>query len=1267
MNKPGKTSFALLVVLTALALMPLEALREQVGLAQVSPEPMPSFSPPETLAPGTTLSIDGSPTMEPINESLEASFEARYPGSDIILSSSGAQSALAALQAGQIDLAALGRPLSEAEMAQGLMLITVSREKIAIIVGDQNPFSGDITSEQFVQIFRGEITNWAQLGGQDQPIRFIDRPENSDIRQAFSEYAIFKTAAFTTGENAIQVDEDSTVAVVRELGDDGISYAIASEVENQQNVRVLSLHGTLPDNDLYPYSEPRGYVYRGEPSIAIEAFLGHANNSPEGQQAVAEAKDLESASVATADILPGVIAVNPNGQTIVRGTADGQLEWLNSQGEPTGVVREAHRGQVTGVAFSPDGQFLVSSGADGSILRWDPQGNAIGDPIQASDEPVTSLMVSPDGQSIISGANNGVVQKWSLSDGAPQGNPIQVNGGPVRDLTFAPDGQTLLTGGADGAVSLWNIDGSLVGKASDVHEGGVTALTTSPDGQLIVSGGNDGAVQFWNAAGSPQGDPIAAHDGAVIDIDFSPDGQTLATIGRDGLLKQWDRNGSPIEVATVPLDEPAAALDYTPEGDLVTSQPNGNLDLRDRFGQPISDAEAAATDDSPFQLPPIVDRVFRGLGLAPESTWWILAAVPLLLIGSGVIWSLLGNKSRPPEEEPDREELEDEEPGEAEAEAERPEIEVTAESVFLAEQDQDFGEDEFDLQPSLGEAASFIDSTDDTYPTGDDDIPPSSGFVDSGLADSELLESAESKEASDRLAQARTALTEGKRLQQEARYEEALSYFNNALEAVEVERYKALSTDASLGGVSALLAAATAGRGSALSMLGQTDSALSSFDHVLEIDERNLEAWIGKGRMLMELGRLDEALFSFDQALDIAPESWEAWAGKGHVLQQLNRQSEGQSCLQKAAELSGSEGLDTVSPPLSPAPSPSPTLPMPPRPPSPVPVTAVEPDIPPELLAAIETLPNEGEIIDDAVSGVPLPADMQAVVEDLRDDPESSDGALTSAIAPGLSAASPAIRKPLNPEDAELPPPEELDEVIEALQDSSESTFSGDVSFSPPAAPPAPSRPPASTPIELESRVKADNPDASKAADPTTTSNRPPNRPDAGNASANEAFAGDALASAPPTVRGVLQGIPPDSLDDFDPPSETVPKPSPISPVQPKPPTQAVAQQLTQPALRLSIEGDRLYAVWSLAEDAKLTAKQSGGIQFTLRLYDVSQTGSNQLGQPVTTQVCPELAEDWYLSIPACDRAYVAEVGYRGVEDAWFSLAISEPLHVPCG
>ncbi|MEM6425001.1 MAG: substrate-binding domain-containing protein, partial [Cyanobacteria bacterium P01_D01_bin.128] len=213
--------------------------------------------------------------MTVVSRTLEQQLEASAD-SDIQVQSVDASAALELMDSGQVDFAAISRPLTDAERAQGWQEETLTREKIAVVIGADNPFQGELTFDQFVDIFRGDLANWSAVGGPDVPIRFLDRPADSDSRVSLSQYEIFKTAPFETGDNTTVLSADDTAELATQLEADGIGYAIASQVLNQSDLRVVPMDGVLPDSDLYPYSQPRNLVYKGTLSPAAQAFLEFA-------------------------------------------------------------------------------------------------------------------------------------------------------------------------------------------------------------------------------------------------------------------------------------------------------------------------------------------------------------------------------------------------------------------------------------------------------------------------------------------------------------------------------------------------------------------------------------------------------------------------------------------------------------------------------------------------------------------------------------------------------------------------------------------------------------------------------------------------------------------------------------------------------------------------------------------------------------------------------------------------------------------------------
>ncbi|MCC5606531.1 DUF4912 domain-containing protein, partial [Nostoc sp. CHAB 5834] len=280
-------------------------------LAQSQPE-TPSLTLPQTVQNGRPVKIDGSSSLAAINQSMKENFEKQFSGAKLEVAANGTDRALKDLLDGKIDIVAMGRGLTPAEKAQGLEQNVLHREKIAIVVGADNPFKGNLTNRQFARIFRGKITNWSQLGGTSGKIRLIDHPNTSETRNTFRTYPAFKTAKFATGANATQLTENNTAEIIKQLGKDGISYVLANQVSKLKGVRVLQLDQTLPDDEKYPFSQPLVYVYKKNPSSSIVEFIGFIASS--GKNAVEQGRTAEAEAIAT-NLLQPALTASPSAQT----------------------------------------------------------------------------------------------------------------------------------------------------------------------------------------------------------------------------------------------------------------------------------------------------------------------------------------------------------------------------------------------------------------------------------------------------------------------------------------------------------------------------------------------------------------------------------------------------------------------------------------------------------------------------------------------------------------------------------------------------------------------------------------------------------------------------------------------------------------------------------------------------------------------------------------------------------------------------------------
>lgn len=243
-----------------------------IAIAQTATPPVL----PSALPQGSSLTIEGSGSLAAVNQALKEKFEGKYQKTPVTFGTNGTAAGLQGLANGKADLAAIGRLLTPDEKAQGFIAIPIKREKIALLVGEENPFRGSLTIEQFAKIFRGEITNWSEVGGPDKAIRVVDQPEGSDTRKAFLDYPVFKIAPFQVVSSAVQVGSEAPDAIAAQLGVDGLGYVTADGIKNLKGVRALDLHKTQPSDRLYPFSQLIAYVYKkGSLSPAAQAFLGY--------------------------------------------------------------------------------------------------------------------------------------------------------------------------------------------------------------------------------------------------------------------------------------------------------------------------------------------------------------------------------------------------------------------------------------------------------------------------------------------------------------------------------------------------------------------------------------------------------------------------------------------------------------------------------------------------------------------------------------------------------------------------------------------------------------------------------------------------------------------------------------------------------------------------------------------------------------------------------------------------------------------------------
>lgn len=132
------------------------------------------------------LTLAGSTSMEKVCEALMEGFMEKYPDVTVTCEYTGSGAGLESLSSGKVDIGNSSRHVKDEEKANGAVENVVALDGIAVITDKDNPVT-DLTNEELVKIYTGEIKNWKELGGKDEPIVVIGRESGSGTRDAFEE------------------------------------------------------------------------------------------------------------------------------------------------------------------------------------------------------------------------------------------------------------------------------------------------------------------------------------------------------------------------------------------------------------------------------------------------------------------------------------------------------------------------------------------------------------------------------------------------------------------------------------------------------------------------------------------------------------------------------------------------------------------------------------------------------------------------------------------------------------------------------------------------------------------------------------------------------------------------------------------------------------------------------------------------------------------------------------------------------------------------
>lgn len=234
----------------------------------------------ETDALSGSITVSGSSAMQPLIAAAAETFMNEHSEADIQVNAGGSGTGLSEVSEGTVDI---GNSDVFAEEKDGIPAEELVDHKVAVVgmAPVVHPDTGiiDISKEDLIKVFTGEVTNWKELGGNNEEIILVNRPDSSGTR------ATFVTFGLDGATPAEGVTEDSSNTVRKIVGETpgAIGY-LAFSYLTDDTVVPLSLDSIEANDEnvltgAYPIWAYQHAYTKGEATGLSKEFLDYLMSS----------------------------------------------------------------------------------------------------------------------------------------------------------------------------------------------------------------------------------------------------------------------------------------------------------------------------------------------------------------------------------------------------------------------------------------------------------------------------------------------------------------------------------------------------------------------------------------------------------------------------------------------------------------------------------------------------------------------------------------------------------------------------------------------------------------------------------------------------------------------------------------------------------------------------------------------------------------------------------------------------------------------------
>lgn len=249
-----------------------------------------SFIP---LSHATEVNISGSTSVARVMDALADQYNQTHTHSFIAVQGIGSTAGITMVNKDVVELGMSSRYLTESEKGEELNVELIAYDGLAVVVNRANSIS-NLSQDQLYNIYKGNITNWKQVGGEDKPIAAVTRESSSGTRYSFESLLgltriLNERLVSDINPSNLVVNSNSMVKTIVNHNPHAIGFVSLGSVDG--SVKAVSIDGIVPNaknikNHAYLLSRPFLILYKvGNVDKDAKAFVNFIK-SKQGQEII---------------------------------------------------------------------------------------------------------------------------------------------------------------------------------------------------------------------------------------------------------------------------------------------------------------------------------------------------------------------------------------------------------------------------------------------------------------------------------------------------------------------------------------------------------------------------------------------------------------------------------------------------------------------------------------------------------------------------------------------------------------------------------------------------------------------------------------------------------------------------------------------------------------------------------------------------------------------------------------------------------------------